>query len=123
MDCRQPAARGAERSCGVLAAGSAGDVPPPDRTRGEDAAGTTCGATPQLRAPRHPQQAAASAQRRQAADGARDEYQVHRFVVSISPDNLPSLGLAAKLGFRKIGSHIDELDGPEDIFERSYPSG
>ena len=53
---------------------------------------------------------------------AREEHQVQRFVVSISPDNLPSLGLAAKLGFRKIGSHIDELDGPEDIFERSYPS-
>ncbi len=54
---------------------------------------------------------------------AREEHQVQRFVVSISPDNVPSLGLAAKLGFRKIGSHIDELDGPEDIFERSYPSG
>jgi len=36
---------------------------------------------------------------------AREEHRVQRFVVSISPDNLPSLGLAAKLGFRKIGSH------------------
>ena len=50
---------------------------------------------------------------------AREEHQVQRFVLSISPDNVPSLGLAAKLGFRKIGSHIDELDGPEDIFERT----
>jgi RimJ/RimL family protein N-acetyltransferase len=53
---------------------------------------------------------------------AREVHQVQRFVVSISPDNLPSLGLAAKLGFRKIGSHLDDRDGPEDIFERSYAS-
>lgn len=51
---------------------------------------------------------------------AREVHQVRRFVLSISPDNLPSLGMAAKLGFRKIGSQIDELDGPEDIFEKSY---
>jgi RimJ/RimL family protein N-acetyltransferase len=49
---------------------------------------------------------------------ARDVHHVKRFVLSISPDNLPSLGLAAKLGFRKIGSHIDERDGPENIFEK-----
>jgi len=46
---------------------------------------------------------------------------VTRFVVSISPGNLPSLALAAKLGFRKIGSHMDEIDGPEDIFETRFP--
>ena len=51
---------------------------------------------------------------------ALDMHQVRRFVLSISPDNRPSLGVAAKLGFRKIGSQIDELDGPEDIFEKSY---
>ena len=39
------------------------------------------------------------------------------FVVSISPDNTASLGLAAQLGFVKIGHHIDEVDGWEDIFE------
>jgi ribosomal-protein-alanine N-acetyltransferase len=50
---------------------------------------------------------------------AREEHQVQRFVLSISPDNAASLGLAAKLGFQKIGSHLDELDGPEDIFERA----
>ena len=53
---------------------------------------------------------------------AREEHQVRRFVLSISPDNVPSLGLAAKLGFQKIGSHLDEVDGPEDIFERVYAS-
>ena len=49
---------------------------------------------------------------------ASDVHQVKRFVLTISPDNLPSLGLAAKLGFRKIGSQLDERDGPEDIFEK-----
>ena len=51
---------------------------------------------------------------------AREEHGVERFVVSISPENGPSLALAAKLGFRKIGSHMDEFDGPEDIFERVW---
>ncbi|MES2469776.1 MAG: GNAT family protein [Verrucomicrobiota bacterium] len=51
---------------------------------------------------------------------AREEHGVNRFVLSISPENGPSLGLAAKLGFRKIGFHLDEIDGPEDIFELSF---
>jgi ribosomal-protein-alanine N-acetyltransferase len=53
---------------------------------------------------------------------AWETHGVRHFVVSISPDNGPSLGLAAKLGFGKIGSHVDEIDGPEDIFGRSFPS-
>lgn len=51
---------------------------------------------------------------------AREEHGVERFVASISPDNAPSLALAAKLEFRKIGWHMDEVDGPEDIFERRF---
>lgn len=50
-------------------------------------------------------------------DWAHSAEGVKRFVVSISPENQPSLKMAAKLGFQKIGSHIDEEDGPEDIFE------
>jgi [ribosomal protein S5]-alanine N-acetyltransferase len=42
---------------------------------------------------------------------------VERFVLSISPDNVPSLRLAASFGFRPIGSHVDEEDGVEEIFE------
>ena len=38
------------------------------------------------------------------------------FIVSISPDNIPSLNLASRLGFKKVGSHMDEIDGIEDIF-------
>ena len=49
---------------------------------------------------------------------ARAEHGIRHFVVSISPENVPSRALAAKFGFRKIGSHIDEEDGLEEIFER-----
>jgi RimJ/RimL family protein N-acetyltransferase len=53
-------------------------------------------------------------------DWAHRAHAVTRFVVSISPDNLPSLNLAASLGFSKIGAHIDEKDGPEDILELQW---
>lgn len=51
---------------------------------------------------------------------AAHKYGVSRFVVSVSPQNPASLALIAKLGFRKIGAHIDEEDGPEDIFELDF---
>ncbi len=41
---------------------------------------------------------------------------VQALVLSISPDNAASLSLAAKLGGEKIGSQVDEIDGPEDIY-------
>ena len=50
-------------------------------------------------------------------------YQVHqvtRFVVSIRPDNIPSRRLAEQFGFKRIGSHVDEEDGLEDIYEVHY---
>jgi RimJ/RimL family protein N-acetyltransferase len=47
---------------------------------------------------------------------AKGSYGVEGLVLSISPENRPSLALAQKLGATKIGSHIDEKDGPEDIF-------
>lgn len=36
-------------------------------------------------------------------------------VLSIAPDNAPSQAIARRLGFFKVGSHIDEEDGPEDV--------
>jgi len=51
---------------------------------------------------------------------AREEHVVERFVVSVSPENEASLFLAAKLGFRRIGWHLDEFDGPEDVFEKVW---
>ncbi len=49
-----------------------------------------------------------------------EEYSVPEFVLSISPDNIPSLKLAHGLGFAKIGSQVDEEDGVEDIFKLDY---
>lgn len=51
---------------------------------------------------------------------ARTAHGVSRFILSISPDNLPSLNLAQQLGFHKIAVHVDDEDGPEDIFELRF---
>jgi [ribosomal protein S5]-alanine N-acetyltransferase len=45
------------------------------------------------------------------------EQGIKRFVLSVSPDNAASQGLAAKLGFQKVGEHMDLEDGFEDVFE------
>jgi len=52
---------------------------------------------------------------------AQQEHDVRRFLLSISPTNQPSLGLAAKLRFQLIGSQIDEIDGEEHVFELVLP--
>ncbi len=41
---------------------------------------------------------------------------VAHFVVSIAPSNVASNALAAKLGFVKVGTHQDPIDGLEDVF-------
>jgi ribosomal-protein-alanine N-acetyltransferase len=46
---------------------------------------------------------------------AKEHHGVKKFVLSIRPDNAASQALAASLGFVKIGSHIDAVDGFEDI--------
>jgi ribosomal-protein-alanine N-acetyltransferase len=45
-----------------------------------------------------------------------EERGVDAFLFSISPDNSASLSLVARLGAAKVGSHIDEEDGPEDVY-------
>lgn len=42
---------------------------------------------------------------------------VRRFRLSISPSNEPSLAMAAKMGFDRVGEQMDEIDGLEYIFE------
>jgi len=49
---------------------------------------------------------------------AQESHGVSRFIVTIAPDNLPSRNLAAKFGFRKIGEHVDAIDGVEDVYLR-----
>lgn len=49
-------------------------------------------------------------------DWATECHGVTRFVASVSPTNEASLSLIAQLGFREIGSQIDEIDGLELVF-------
>jgi len=51
-------------------------------------------------------------------DWATREKGVTRFVISVSPTNEPSLRIAQKFGFRKVGSFIDLEEGVEDVFLR-----
>ena len=37
------------------------------------------------------------------------------FVLSISPDNVPSLRLARSMGFQVVGEQMDEIDGLEHV--------
>lgn len=53
---------------------------------------------------------------------AREWHDIHRFVATVSPDNLASLNLIARFDFRKIGEHIDPVDGPEGICLRDLAS-
>lgn len=51
-----------------------------------------------------------------------EQRSVRHFVFSIRPDNTPSLRIAQKLGFVRIGQHEDEEDGIEDIYECHWPA-
>ena len=50
-------------------------------------------------------------------DWARETHQVRKFILSIRPANAASQALARGLGFVRIGSHLDEVDGLEDVLE------
>jgi len=49
---------------------------------------------------------------------AVQQHGVRRFVASVRPDNEASQRMVAKLGFRKVGQQLDEVDGVEDILHR-----
>jgi len=59
---------------------------------------------------------------REASNGlmqwAVDEHGVTAFVLTIAPGNAASQTLAASLGFKRAGEHVDEVDGVEDILLR-----
>ena len=50
-------------------------------------------------------------------DWAATEHGTDRFRASIAPDNVASLALVARLGFREVGRHHDDVDGDELVFE------
>ena len=45
------------------------------------------------------------------------EYQVSSFVAMVSVENTASLGVLSKLGFNRVGTHIDREDSFYEIFE------
>ncbi len=51
-------------------------------------------------------------------DWAQAAFGIGRFIVSVSPDNKPSLALIARFGFTEVGQHMDEIDGIEHIYLR-----
>ncbi len=54
---------------------------------------------------------------------AHASHGVDHFVLSISPYNVPSQRLAARLGFAKVGSHVDEDDGLEEVYTLKITAG
>ena len=50
-------------------------------------------------------------------DLAEERAGIHHFVLSVSPDNDPSLAIVRKLGFVRTGEQMDDEDGLEHIFE------
>jgi RimJ/RimL family protein N-acetyltransferase len=50
-------------------------------------------------------------------DQAQERAGIRHYVLSVSPDNAPSLAIVHKLGFVKTGEHMDEEDGLEHVFE------
>jgi RimJ/RimL family protein N-acetyltransferase len=54
-------------------------------------------------------------------DWAHRTHGISRFLASISPGNEPSLNLTAQLGFRQVGTQMDEVDGLELVFETTWP--
>ena len=54
-------------------------------------------------------------------DWAHATHGINRFIASISPTNEPSLNLTRGFGFVQTGSHIDEIDGLELVFETDWP--
>jgi len=55
---------------------------------------------------------------RQLIESAERLPEVSAVRASIAPDNAPSLRIAERLGFVRIGAQIDEIDGLELVFER-----
>ena len=50
-------------------------------------------------------------------DRARQEPDVRVVPVSIAPTNAASRGVALPFGFRRVGEQVDEVDGPEVVYE------
>lgn len=67
--------------------------------------------------PRHRRQGVATEVARALFDWAAREHGVHRFRAAVAPDNVASLAIMARLGFRQTGVQIDDIDGEELVFD------
>jgi ribosomal-protein-alanine N-acetyltransferase len=54
-------------------------------------------------------------------DWAAATHGIQRFIASVSPTNVASLALVRGLGFAQTGEQMDEIDGPELVFEGGWP--
>jgi [ribosomal protein S5]-alanine N-acetyltransferase len=55
-------------------------------------------------------------------DLAEERAGIRHFVLSVGPQNDPSLAIVRKLGFVRTGEHMDEEDGLELVFELTRPA-
>lgn len=46
-------------------------------------------------------------------------HHITQFALTTAPDNIPSQRIAQRFGFVKVGEHMDEVDGLEEIFVRT----
>jgi ribosomal-protein-alanine N-acetyltransferase len=67
--------------------------------------------------PGYRRQGVASEVVRALLDWAAREHGVQKFRASVSPDNVASLAIIGRLGFRQTGVQIDDVDGEELVFE------
>ncbi len=67
--------------------------------------------------PAYRRQGVASEAVRSLFDWAATEHGVRRFRAAITPDNVASLAVVARLGFHEAGVQLDDIDGTELLFE------
>ena len=67
--------------------------------------------------PEYRRQGVASEAVRSLFDWAATEHGVRRFRAAITPDNVASLAVVARLGFHEAGVQLDDIDGTELLFE------
>jgi RimJ/RimL family protein N-acetyltransferase len=67
--------------------------------------------------PEHRRRGVASVVVRALFDWANREHGITRFRAATAPDNLASQAVLAKFGFRRTGVQMDDLDGPQLVFD------
>lgn len=67
--------------------------------------------------PEHRRQGVATEVVRALFDWANREHGITRFRAATAPDNVASQAVLARFGFRRRGVQMDDIDGPELVFE------